>query len=232
MKAGVTFAWNVDSSPDGIFSASLRARGLVPLLANIVGGLVSRFHQDGVETTFGKCTRLLDIQLSHPSSFKWLPEALRADLLRTIVCFANVTTSAIDTEYLKRLMTGLTASTVYFSVLRDLGEALPGAAAIFVGRKSVIADEWPQFVSLTETRLGIKKKLDSSEYLSQVACDSLQCGGMQVKLHFRTCAGCRSVHYCNKGCQRIDWVRHRTVCRRLRSLHLSQDGPRYRSTKQ
>jgi len=33
---------------------------------------------------------------------------------------------------------------------------------------------------------------------------------------FKRCGGCKSVFYCDKHCQRVDWTKHREVCGRLK----------------
>lgn len=41
------------------------------------------------------------------------------------------------------------------------------------------------------------------------------CGRTEVDLgrKIRTCGRCRTVHYCNQGCQTDDWPAHRSSCR-------------------
>ena len=52
----------------------------------------------------------------------------------------------------------------------------------------------------------------------------LFCAGCGVSLGVQNvCTGCFSVHYCDKKCQKSDWVAHKTICNTINSLSKERD---------
>lgn len=56
------------------------------------------------------------------------------------------------------------------------------------------------------------KYLDA-EFVSDNQC--LHCGSAGA---LSKCAGCRRVRYCNRDCQKADWKRHKTTCKKVRDI--------------
>ena len=50
----------------------------------------------------------------------------------------------------------------------------------------------------------------------------------------KTCSGCKCAIYCSKVCQRAHWKKdggHKTVCKKIRALHLKMAGGTSRSSE-
>ncbi|KAJ7607640.1 hypothetical protein DFH06DRAFT_1486484 [Mycena polygramma] len=212
-------------SPEDSFHVALRAAGVLGLLTEIIYTLVHVFTNQDVEPVLQLCVRLLVIEITNPAGYLSIPEVIRGGLIQAVVVYAMCDTRSGGYEYLRRLLFELVGSTVYYSVLHELEQSLPAALELMDPRRvraSSISSQWQDFVSVAEDRVRIKHKFDSDSYVPSRACDNLACGRISGKAQFRACSACRTTHYCDKSCQRMDWEGHRVVCGQLKSLRLQE----------
>ncbi|KAJ7467536.1 hypothetical protein FB451DRAFT_1258800 [Mycena latifolia] len=234
--SGVRFALAIESSVDSgtsIFHGSLRHRGVVSLLTEIIWKLTwDLFASDedehaaaeGLPEMLTDCLSLLVFELCHPAGHLWMPQAIRSQLLKVIVYLGATDATEEQVDYLLRLLQGTQRFTVYYSVLRELERTLPQVIGEVKAQdlpNSPIFYQWGEFISLAQDRLKLKAHLDSPDYITYRACDNLACGRIMQKAKFRSCARCSMAYYCDSSCQRLAWTEHRTLCGSLRSLHLS-----------
>ncbi|KAJ6461640.1 hypothetical protein DFH09DRAFT_1348001 [Mycena vulgaris] len=48
----------------------------------------------------------------------------------------------------------------------------------------------------------------ASVYVTYTACDNLESGKLMPKTNLKSCGGCRTMYYCDRSCQRLDWQDH------------------------
>ncbi|KAJ6517902.1 hypothetical protein C8R47DRAFT_1062484 [Mycena vitilis] len=211
-----------DSAADSEFHICLRRRGVVAVLTQITCGFnlgLLCFPKNGLlKATVTECLSLLTRELCHPSGYLWIPDAIRAGLLKVL------THSAYHDQmrYIQLLLTETHKSTVYYSVLREIEHCFPELMrqSPFFSNAAEI-HQWAAFIALAKDRLELKKQFDSADYVEYWACDNLLCCKIMRKSEFRTCADCSTTHYCDASCQRLDWPYHREFCGSLRTTHRS-----------
>ncbi|KAJ7761507.1 hypothetical protein DFH07DRAFT_939697 [Mycena maculata] len=224
IMAGLQFALAVEPERvSSLFHASLRNRGIIRLLTTLASELFQSEDRDKrLEGTLARCTSLLALEMSHPGGHLWFPQAIRAGLLPTIAALSALASDR-DIGSLRKVVEQLKGATVYHSVLTELERhglefAWETPMEVQNFKNSPIFSQWTEFVSLAQDRLELKNLFDSPDYVTHKACDNLECGKIMPKPNFKSCTGCRTMYYCDRSCQRADWVSHRVVCQNLDSL--------------
>ncbi|KAJ7884276.1 hypothetical protein B0H13DRAFT_2537465 [Mycena leptocephala] len=132
-------------------------------------------------------------------------EMLSAGFLRAItICGTYRAETALLTNVLIPL---LTQSTTYYSVVSQFESAVIDAEDLLVDPRfstSEIFGHWKLFRSLAEERVLLWKFWSSAAYVSQKACDNMDCGHIGKKADFKSCTCCHTVFYCSRRCQCLD----------------------------
>ncbi|KAJ7870438.1 hypothetical protein B0H13DRAFT_2350399 [Mycena leptocephala] len=141
-------------------------------------------------------------------------EMLSAGFLRAItICGISKAETALLTDI---FIPQLAQSTVYYSVVSQFESAVFEAEDLLADptfSTSEIFGPWKLFRSLAEERVLLWKFWSSAAYVSQKACDNMDCGHIGKKADFKTCTCCHTVFYCSRRCQCLDWEQdHRAQC--------------------
>ncbi|KAJ6576160.1 hypothetical protein DFH09DRAFT_1361731 [Mycena vulgaris] len=228
MRRGLVIAYSLvpltDPVGSRLFHDSLRNRGIIPRLIRLMCTLVNSFANEGVAATLTRCVVLLVVELSHYGSLRWLSEAISSGLLTAIVRHAALSPSELDIESLGELLVQIQRSTMYYSVLHELERFLPDVTAL-MDEESPLFMQWTEVVSVAQDRLELKREVDSPEYVMYTTCDNLECGKLMPKTNLKYCGGCRTMYYCDRSCQRLDWQDHRAFCRHLHLLRTDTSEP-------
>ncbi|KAJ7673872.1 hypothetical protein DFH06DRAFT_1445395 [Mycena polygramma] len=115
----------------------------------------------------------------------------------------------------KLLTTILIPASLHYHVLVDLSDAYFGAENDEEGDfcRPNLRGAWVQFAQLAKSRLDFLRIFDSEEYISQRACDNVECGAILEKDTLKCCSGCRMLLYCSQECQKAEWhLGHRRSC--------------------
>ncbi|KAK7040017.1 hypothetical protein R3P38DRAFT_2902853 [Favolaschia claudopus] len=152
-------------------------------------------------------------------SYRAMRASLQAGLLRCLLYGSILSLGDLDSsqrlrKILKRI---LPASTVYYSVLLELRQQLPGMKHITESPAFKMWDlygHWVTFENLARSRIDFMEEIERSEQALK-ACSNTECGKILDKHKFKRCSQCRHVQYCSADCQKTDWRRggHRTACR-------------------
>ncbi|KAJ7137573.1 hypothetical protein C8R43DRAFT_1202820 [Mycena crocata] len=226
IKRGIAFAFRVEDPASGPFHSALRVNGIVRCLVDMMSSLADEFSGKDVPETLCECVGLLLAELCHENGYLWIPQALRAGILRGILYCATCRTNETDNDDLRKLLREIEESAVYYSVLHQLEKILPATEELAKTERltdSSISPEWDGFMSVTKDRLRVKRYFDSAEYVTYGACDNLECGKIQERRQLHACARCRTTLYCHKSCQQQDWPGHRNICENLHSLRLTEN---------
>ncbi|KAJ7658698.1 hypothetical protein DFH06DRAFT_1407136 [Mycena polygramma] len=231
VRVGIRFALAIGaseaSSIHSNFQTCLRRRGILAVVTEITWHLTQRlpkYPENAYLTdTVTDCLSLLVLGLCHPTGYIWIAEAIRAGLLNVLVHLARAQRAEEDhTRYIQLLLAETHKATAYYSVLRDIERFFPELLkGIQPFPNSPMFSQWAAFVALVKDRLELKRRLDSPDFVAYRACDNLSCGKIMQKSNLKACAACRTMHYCDASCQRVDWPGHRQSCRSLRTIHLS-----------
>ncbi|KAJ7660292.1 hypothetical protein DFH06DRAFT_1401729 [Mycena polygramma] len=222
------------------FHISLRRRGVVGLLTRVSRRLMlTPASESANKETPGlltDCLSLLVVEMCHPQGYRFVPEAIRSRLLDIIILLPTTFRSADQLVFLRQLLEKVSESTVYYSVIQEAQDLLTGACdnvltvAVEENMSPILA-EVAAFCTMAFERTKIKLQIESADHAAYRGCDNLDCGKVMQKNAFRSCAGCRTMNYCNKECQKIDWRFHRSVCRNLHSVHIGKYDPLTRRDK-
>nr|GAT43550.1 predicted protein [Mycena chlorophos] len=228
----------ITSNRDGVgaeLCRSLGQAGIVPVLTRVNLVLASHPLNENVRTT--TLTDLFFALTNHflnPNPQKFVIQALRAGLLPLCFGFSYDTpaTPLRDRRFHKGTLyallepvfeddTGLSAFTVYSSVVRQLQASLPDVQHLNAEQHFVlggVVDEWNAFHSVARRRIDLYARfkaghLEDDERPARV-CDNFSCGAFDGSA-LKTCGNCNQLLYCSKMCQRQDWKNgHRTECER------------------
>ncbi|KZP05916.1 hypothetical protein FIBSPDRAFT_903167 [Athelia psychrophila] len=100
------------------------------------------------------------------------------------------------------------------SVVRSTARALKVAERLDLDcLAGPIMDAWMVFKNLAQERIALEAmgdEFDAESQRSSKGCSRMHCR-MAVD-DLQRCTGCRSVFYCNRACQKIDWMTHRPMC--------------------
>ncbi|KAJ6473378.1 hypothetical protein C8R47DRAFT_718942 [Mycena vitilis] len=232
--SGVRFCMAIEfrrtspTAPDrSSFHLLLCRRGVVELLTKFSHSMMLMMGENlGEESTPGvvtDCLSLLVLEISHPRGHLSIPEAIRSRLLNVLVLLPTRYSSANHLGLLRKILETVTTSTVYYSVLQELQPFIVATCGDILGPNptpSPLSAELTIFCKLALERGDVKLDIDSADHASWSGCDNLECGKLMKTREFRSCAGCRTMHYCNRECQRADWRFHRSVCRNLHLVYL------------
>ncbi|KAF7332610.1 MYND-type domain-containing protein [Mycena kentingensis (nom. inval.)] len=163
--------------------------------------------------------------LIYPRYQERIVEALQAGLLPMLLTYAEAyDPSGPDKAISGRLMQILRIlppSTVYLSVLVQLGPSLIDAGSLHSGAHADFAEEWKTLVEIVEKRIVVVQEFETGKLPKYRACDNLQCGALRELGKIQRCSGCLSANYCNAECQSADYTsgQHRKHCKQLRVAH-------------
>ncbi|KLO16048.1 hypothetical protein SCHPADRAFT_926815, partial [Schizopora paradoxa] len=73
--------------------------------------------------------------------------------------------------------------------------------------------EWKRFEALLIEQAFIFEFFEHGYAPERGCCAS--CGKVAERKCFLKCAGCQSILYCAKSCQKLDWSRHRLTCKKV-----------------
>ncbi|KAJ6479469.1 hypothetical protein C8R47DRAFT_1322672 [Mycena vitilis] len=222
------------------FHISLRRRGVVGLLTRVSRSLMLTPASDSaIKETPGLltyCLSLLVVEMCHPQGYRFVPEAIRSRILDVIILLPAMFRSADQLVFIRQLLEKVSESTVYHSVIQEtqdlLADVCDDVSTVAVEENmSPILAEVIAFCKMAYERTKIKLQIESADHAAYLGCDNLDCGKVMVKTAFRSCAGCRTMNYCNKECQKIDWRFHRSVCQNLRAVQIGKYDPLTRRDK-
>ncbi|KAJ7044383.1 hypothetical protein C8F04DRAFT_1356805 [Mycena alexandri] len=215
---------------------SPRTRELNALLPEIICTLVEMKSEDGVRDTLTQCVELLSLGLRQLQDFRFFARVIRKGLLRALVLLAPGDDISPDGwPFASQLITEVMQASSCYSVLHQIVESLPEAAALVDESSQWFAEspvlrQWVRFIDLVKTRWTIAEELNSPNYISHRACNNLLCGRIEEKQSLSACSLCQMISYCDDSCQRSDWPGHRAICGNLKSLRYhSPYTPRDRS---
>ncbi|KAJ7898541.1 hypothetical protein B0H14DRAFT_2674713 [Mycena olivaceomarginata] len=131
-------------------------------------------------------------------------EAINAGFLQILIIGAASPHSdeSARTDIEEMLKSFLPGFTTYQSVLECIRNALPEAdvlASTPQFKASPIAKHRESFRTLVQQRTSVLESNFAAEFTSWQGCDGPDATDT------RCCSGCRSVHYCSRGCQTADW---------------------------
>ncbi|KAF7335542.1 MYND-type domain-containing protein [Mycena venus] len=161
--------------------------------------------------------RITDLHSPRP-----VREAVRAGILRVIISFPNHSDHSTN-DSLRSILSWIELYTVYQSVLSSLELAFIEVKDLQSAQgftRSPLFYPWSLLWDTAQRRITILKYYESDDYISQKACDSLQCGNIYRKRDLMRCSFCRRQYYCSRRCQTADWNDdHRDACPRLSALN-------------
>ncbi|KAJ6517259.1 hypothetical protein C8R47DRAFT_1086813 [Mycena vitilis] len=195
--------------------AHLPAR-VVTALTDIICLLAKEKPGIHVDETLGWSALSLHSEFLRTHSYSTITEAIRAGILPGILMCSrhrdNVERRA--SEMLELIFPGV----VHYRILTELEHSQPELRRLLSATRSVNhKTTWNDFLEILDSRLAVKKRYDSAEYVSLKACDSIACGKIQPKAKLLRCSSCQAHYYCGLECQSTDWKDgHRQNCAPLR----------------
>ncbi|KAK6980780.1 hypothetical protein R3P38DRAFT_2579582 [Favolaschia claudopus] len=154
-----------------------------------------------------------------PEGSKALQLSLESGLLNMVLQHAQLSPSDEEVDrYLADLLGHrLPRAMIYY---HTLAKCKPLEAILDHGDKTSqlfavpnLYEAWKTFSELCRERLRAQEVYDSKVSASLRACDNIECGTLLPKKNFKRCAGCSSLLYCSRECQRVDWRSgHRSSC--------------------
>ncbi|KAK7024680.1 hypothetical protein R3P38DRAFT_2950731 [Favolaschia claudopus] len=153
-----------------------------------------------------------------PKGSEALQLSVETGLLNVVLQHAQWPPSHVVHEDLVLLMKELLPrSTIYYHTLSKFRPLVPMLEIVDktpqIFRVDSVYDAWKSFSELCRERLRAQAVFDSKVGPFSRACDNVECGKLLPKNTFKRCAGCSSVLYCSRECQRVDWRSgHRNAC--------------------
>ncbi|KAJ7429626.1 hypothetical protein FB451DRAFT_1383058 [Mycena latifolia] len=211
----------------GPFSMALLDHGIVPILTRTACA-ISKSAEDDSAYALNRCYLLLGRIIVSDIGHERLLSALANGLLRALVSSANFTDEIH--RRLELFFAVLPPALVYYPVISEIEAALHESndlASTKAFRGSKIYEKWQAFSKLAHERLAVLHMFDSPDYVPLKACDSLECGSINLKTNVKRCSGCLCFYYCSATCQSANWRvgGHRRACATYKSLSLSEHRP-------
>ncbi|KAJ7606959.1 hypothetical protein DFH06DRAFT_1382229 [Mycena polygramma] len=210
---------------------------VVTALTNIICVLAKEKPEIQVDKTLGLSVLSLHSEFLRPHSYSTILEAVRAGILPGILLCSRHRDDVEGraSEMLELIFPGV----AHYRILTELQHSLPEVRRLLSATRSVHRKTmWNDFLEILDSRLAVKKRYDSAEYVSLKACDSIaqapdqrymQCGKIQPKAKLLRCSSCQAHYYCGLECQSTDWKNgHRQNCAPLR---LRLGAPDYLGTR-
>ena len=147
-----------------------------------------------------------------PSNPNILPDMSDPIYVRVV----NACLSALGTEYLLHARVNINQKKRYTA----MAAVIAGVVAIFTQDVEVVLmldyaqnkEELEDIVALVLNKENTCSCLKNEEE-GESKCENICAYCKQSKEKLLQCAGCQSIKYCGKTCQRSDWANHKSVCK-------------------
>ncbi|KAJ6563838.1 hypothetical protein B0H19DRAFT_1374489 [Mycena capillaripes] len=160
----------------GHFYLALRDCKIVAFMTKAACALLESTH-DGSAAAVNKCLMILGPLLVNEQGHRYLQTALSTGFLRVLVFGAQLDDQPDIQNSLNVFLLVLSSSLIYHGAFR----------------RSYMYQEWQEFTSLAQDRIGVLKAFDEQRPSSQKACDNLECGIIGPRTEFRLCSPYNSV---------------------------------------
>ncbi|KAJ7128491.1 hypothetical protein C8R44DRAFT_873206 [Mycena epipterygia] len=219
----------------GVLSKSELAAALTITIDNL-GGIIDSL---GDSTTSGPtyelalddCFALLTLTFKGVYRNLCLAEALENGLLHAMLTCGNRPPSSRVHAHLKSLLEAvLPMSLMSYPVVFEIEDAMVDIKEVVGTSMLAKTTMWQNFIDLAVDRAAVLRPLQSPGFIWPAACANMECGVMRSKKTLKRCSGCKSVYYCSRRCQILDWRGggHRSICspHLILSLNEHQDVSR------
>ncbi|KAJ7264793.1 hypothetical protein C8J57DRAFT_407637 [Mycena rebaudengoi] len=212
------------------FKAEGLLRGLVVLaisLGNRLTDLSDTPHELAARS-YGQCFDLITLALDAPYAVKWVLEAIRAKLLLALLHYGahpisqGYPSSPFHTLLLRIIPGHLVHRCVVRCVERTL-EKMRSLNTKLPGLRREFHESWERFVQTAYDWIVVRHKFAERE-VPVISCDN---GKVQTrKTSLWRCSRCRSIYYCSRACQTMDWTSggHREDCHEVHSLETTSNS--------
>ncbi|KAJ6518187.1 hypothetical protein C8R47DRAFT_1312652, partial [Mycena vitilis] len=208
---------------DGPFSTAVLSQGVIGALVRALP-LVDAWEDGGPIMALAGFQTLCQYLCHSPS--EPVIQGLQGGLLATIIALGKTTAESpavngeIDNCYMllqQLLKHNIPRALMYYRAARQMKISFPAARSLasapeFVS--SAIYESWKNFEEYVDQRLAALDYFESGGWVSEKACENLQCLKIAAKSEFKKCSGCGVTYYCSKACQRVDWRDgHQALCK-------------------